>query len=531
MTKNSVQFVKGQYETWPYPQVPLLAQVDRESLWQINYDWIAKRLGKEISPKPKIWIAGCGTFQPYVFSLANPKAEILATDLSETSLKRAKKRCAWHGLRNVQFEQLDLSQASVYPNQSFDFIECYGVLMSVPNPKEVLREFAKRLNPQGILRLMVYPHYGRQRVFHIQRLAKLLGLGPRDKAHPEILRKLMGTLTEKNPLKSTFFDYPDTQNLPGIVDGFLHASDRSFSGEEISQMLDEAGFELGFCYHRPWGQPEEMAKKLNLHGQDAAFWLHYLDLWQSLKSNFILTLVKKGSGPSKTPQSFLKHPLFDLRQKGGIKHRLRLVTHSLLGAKLQSRTHEGAFLKLNSEEYRSVLRGRKTTPNTEEVLGENKAIPVPFWGINRTFPKPSNPWRVALGVSPNPIYRHLFDAYTFSDQLRESEQGFPALEEEIKQWESCSRPLETEEKPWGLTPFSTYQEYQKPIQVWLKHRKNQKEFNLSEVRLKDESQKIEELIHFLRPQKRVHLPGNPEDLRALWILLMSEDYLFLEFEQ
>ncbi|NBT59165.1 class I SAM-dependent methyltransferase, partial [bacterium] len=291
MPENRVPRVKDQYERWPYPKVPLVAKLHRDSLWQINLEWMARRLEREVSSEPRIWIAGCGTFQPYLFARANPEASITATDLSEASLKIAQKRCRLQGIRNVAFRSLDLSNPETYPEGPFDLIECYGVLMSLPEPEQVLKEFSKRLKPNGILRLMVYTHYGRQRVFQIQKLAKLLGLGPIHSSHPKVLKNLMASLPETHPLKSTFFDYPDSKNNPGIVDGFLHASDRGFTGEAISKILDEAGFEWGFSYHRPWGDPKGMADKLDLKGFDPAFWLHYLDLWQSLKSNFILCVV------------------------------------------------------------------------------------------------------------------------------------------------------------------------------------------------------------------------------------------------
>jgi hypothetical protein len=404
--------------------------------------------------------------------------------------------------------------------------------MSLPDPAAVLSEFSKKLNPQGILRIMVYPHYGRQRVFHIQKLAKLLGLGPKEPSHPACLRRLMSQLPDSHPLKATFFDYPDSKNLPGIVDGFLHASDRAFTGEEISNLLDRAGFELGFCYHRPWGQPEEMARKLGLAGKDPAFWLQYLDLWQSLKSNFILTLVHKGNGSSRTqPSQLKKHPLFDLRKTFGFRHKLRLVTKSILGGKIQSRTHEEGFLKLNSREFRSVVNGSSSSAKAEEVLAQKMSLAQSFFHKKRSFPKPSDPWKVGLGLSPNPLYRHLFDAFTFSEEFKKSGENFISFEEELIRWKGLSRPLETEEKPWGLTPWVTYQCNHEAIRNWLKTRIEQPELSISEVKLKNEEQKIAGLLKFLITQKGIVIPKDPNHLRILWVLLMSEDQLFLEFDQ
>jgi SAM-dependent methyltransferase len=529
MSSHSVSSVKKQYELWPYPQMPLWATLHRESLWQINYEWISRKLGLFPERHPRIWIAGCGTFQPYPFSRANPRAEIIATDLSEASLSRAKKRCLIHGIKNVSFQTIDLTNPDTYPKGKFDFIECYGVLMSLPEPEKVLRELSKRLNPNGILRIMVYTHYGRQRIFQIQKLAKLLGLGPHDKKHPRILKKLMGLLPEDHPLKSTFFDYPDAENLPGIVDGFLHASDQGFTGERIARALDSAGLKLGLCFHRPWGQPLEMAEKLELSKKDPAFWLHYLDLWQSLKSNFILCVVPKEISPSSKGLEKKQHPLFDFRSPVGLRHKMRLAKLAVLGTQVQSRTHETA-LRLSGKEVRGLLKGQGETAGIREILAENSVRLQNFFETSQSFPEPSDPWAFETEKSPNPLYRHLFDAYTFHEEFQAKGESLPDLAVQIEKWKGQARPLETEDHPWGLTPCGTYQARKNEIQQWLRERKGATRRPFHEVKLKEGEQKREEVRAFLRNVGGIPIPSEPEVLDQLWVLLLSQSQLFLEVE-
>ncbi len=519
MPENRVPLVKEQYEKFPYPKVPLLAKLHRDTLWQINLDWMARRLGCDAGPNPRIWIAGCGTFQPYSFARANPKASILATDLSSESLTQAKKRCRFHRIKNVEFAPIDLNDPSTYPDEKFDLIECYGVLMSLPEPGKVLKEFSKRLKPNGILRVMVYTHYGRQRIFQIQKLSKLLGLGPFEKTHPVILRSLMAALPETHPLKSTFFDYPDSKNLPGIVDGFLHASDQGFTGEAVSKILDEAGFDLGFCYHRPWGDAEVMEKKLARPGEDPAFWLHYLDLWQSLKSNFILCVVPKNGLKTQERKSKARHPLFDLGEPVGIRHKLRLLKSGILGTHLQSRTHEEA-VQLSAKEVRALMSGKAPTGKVSDVLGIKTVKPRPFLEKSPRFPMPSDPWKVEIGKGPNPLYRHLFDAYTFSEDL-------PT---EWEKWKPHTRPLEDSDQPWGLTPASTYENQKERIDEWLRSRGKRNLVPISEARLVKEDEKLEALRAFLGKQKGLQIPSDRASQRVLWVLLLSHQELFLEFE-
>jgi SAM-dependent methyltransferase len=191
--------------------------------------------------RPRIWIAGCGTFQPYAFAQANPRAEIVATDLSEPSLDVARRRCRLHRQTNVRFAPVDLDDASTWPDGTFDLIECYGVLMNVADPLATLRGLAAKLNPNGVLRLMVYPHWSRQRVFQLQRLAKLLGFDASRREHPAAFRTFVKRLPTAHPLRYAFTTYADSRNDAGVVDAFLHAGDRGFTGHQLGALLQAAG--------------------------------------------------------------------------------------------------------------------------------------------------------------------------------------------------------------------------------------------------------------------------------------------------
>ena len=205
-------------------------------------DYLWDRCGQGRAPKrPRIWIAGCGTFQPYVFRLANPRAALTATDISLRSLELARRRCLWHGQYGTRFAQVDLEDPADYPDGPFDLIECYGVLMNLADPAAALRQLASRLSERGVLRLMVYPHFSRQRIFQVQRLAKLCGLRFDEPGHPELLRVLVSRLPRGHPLRFAFDGYPDTASNAGLVDGFLHAGDRGFTGAELGEMIAAAG--------------------------------------------------------------------------------------------------------------------------------------------------------------------------------------------------------------------------------------------------------------------------------------------------
>lgn len=527
-TTARVTAVRDQYERWPYPRVPLLARMHREHLWQLNLDWLAPRCGRNLPVQSRIWLAGCGTFQPYVFARANPQASILATDLSHRSLEIARRRCRWHGIRDLSFARIDLENENELPPGPFDLIECYGVLMSLRDPVAALRRMARRLAPQGILRLMVYPHYSRRRIFQIQRLAKLLGLHAGESSHPQLLRNLMRALPPSHPLRVTFFRYPDASSEVGIVDGFLHARDRGFRASELFALASQAGLTPAFYFHRPWGQPQFMGPALGMQGATDAAVLEELDLWQELRTNFIVCFVRNDS-PSLTSREELppKHPLFDLANRAvGWRHRARLLRLAATGAILPSRTHVEP-IRVNGRTMRALLNGNRAAFDGGATHAAGEILPR-FYSCSPQAPaapfSPNHeeplPFR-AGPIAPNPLYAHLFDAW----------RARP-LGEQIRRWEKFASPLEDEKCPMGLTPWGTLlsrrEEIEQGLQVW----ETTSPKPLHRIRLREEKSKHEQLRDFLRRFPRLpENSQNEERWRELWILLFSFPQLLLPLEK
>ena len=526
---------QSQYEQWPYPSVPWVASVPREHLWQLHVNWIRSRCAlPPLSTQPKIWIAGCGTFEPYIFARANPESKILASDFSVRSLKIAQKRLRWHGAKNVELRQLDLTDPTQLPDDTFDLIECYGVLMCLPNPLETLTHLASKLNPDGVLRLMVYPHYSRQRIFQVQKLAKLLGLTFQNPRHPALLRNILKKLPKKNPLSYAFSSYWDAKNISGIVDGFLHASDRGFTGFELSALLDEAGLTPKFCFHRPWGQPDLMANKLSGLGEhNFSFWLHYLDLWQSLRTNFTLCVTKKGLASHPSFQTE-KHPLFNLRNDDlGLAYKARLLRLGMTGTKLPSRTSENSLV-LKPKEFKNVLLGKadKLTVGGELLIQSQTTPWDSSFNSQSKEVQPKKHFSVRQGDKIlNPLFDYLFDAYTFKEQSKGYlPSSFPNLKQQIALWPDDSFPLENKRPPFGLTPFGTYHRFPKEITAYLETYLTAPEISFSELTLPNEFQCFKSTYSFLKSVGITELPENHNDeasLRQLWCLIFSGDKLFL----
>ncbi len=510
------QKIHNQYLQWPYPNIPLIGSVRRTDTWQINLNYLADRCG--VPPptgRPKILLAGCGTFQPYVFAMANPSADIIATDISETSLKIARNRNRLHGIFGVTYQRLDLNKPETYPTERFDYIECYGVLMHLADPQKTLNALAARLKDNGILRIMVYPHFSRKRIFQIQRLAKLLGLHQEDPSHPALLRKIILNLPATHPLRITFATYGDSENDAGIVDGFLHTADRSFTGHQLGTLIANAGLKPAFYFHRPWGNPEEMAKELNLPHHSQSFILHYLDLWQELRTNFIVCLTKSGT-PTAAPAKLQIHPLLDY-QTGCLRHRLTMRTHCLFGITLPSRT-EANPIRLTGAQLRAQSDARIVLGGAPQKLS---MIPHGVWSHEDMFLAS----KIDLGPkSANPFYEGLFKAYTFQRDC--IPLGLDPLSEQINRWQEITDPLE-KSGTFGLTPLGTYLLFSKDILRYIEEKERKSVPDFEQVHFKEES--FSDVKTFLKKFPRIPKQQWTEgQMRALWILLFSYPNLFLD---
>jgi len=516
------QKIHNQYLQWPYPNIPIIGSVRRTDTWQINLNYLADRCGVSPPPsRPRILLTGCGTFQPYVFALANPNADIIATDISEASLKISKNRTRLHGISNVTYQTLDLNQFDTYPTEQFDYIECYGVLMHLADPQKTLTALAARLKDNGILRIMVYPHFSRKRIFQIQRIARLLGLNQEDVNHPQLLKKIILSLPASHPLRITFTTYRDSENDAGIVDGFLHAADRSFTGHQLGTLITNTGLKPAFHFHRPWGQPEEMAKELNLPNHSQSFILHYLDLWQEIRTNFIACLTKSETPPTEVLPLQI-HPLLN-HKTGSLRHKLTMRAHRIFGITLPSRT-DAESIHLTGTQLRTLSEPSIVLGGVPKRLS---MTPHGVWSYEEMFLAS----KIGIGTkSPNPFYDGLFKAYTFQQDCVPF--GLGSIPEQIKRWKEITDPLE-KEGMFGLTPLGTYPYFSKEILRYIEERgtspaENRPSVNnFEQIRFKEE--RLDDVKTFLKKFPKIPKHRLQEgEMRELWVLLFSYPNLFLD---
>lgn len=107
---------------------------------------------KLISPSDSVLECACGTGL-LTGAIAPRCKSLIATDISEKMLKRAKKKFGKH--KNVRFEKADISRLP-YPDNCFDAVAAANVIHLLDDPLPALSELDRVCKPGGKIVIPTY---------------------------------------------------------------------------------------------------------------------------------------------------------------------------------------------------------------------------------------------------------------------------------------------------------------------------------------------------------------------------------------
>lgn len=233
--------VSRQYERWVYPE-PIL---DLPSWLEDNWQWFdpchAHRLlwpDRAYKPDMDILIAGCGTNQAAVFAYTNPRANVLAIDVSQTSLDHHRFLKNKYALTNLDLCLLPIEDALVL-NRDFDLIVSTGVLHHLEEPQKGMEALGRCLKPDGVAGIMLYATYGRVGVEMLQSVFRDLGF-QQNEPSVEMIKEALSTIPSDHPVQGYMELAPDLGFDAGLVDTFLHGRDRSYTIDECIELVTSA---------------------------------------------------------------------------------------------------------------------------------------------------------------------------------------------------------------------------------------------------------------------------------------------------
>lgn len=237
--------VSRQYERWTYP--PPIHDL-RE--WAAgNWEWFdpshAHRMlwpDRPYRPDMDILIAGCGTNQAAVFAYNNPQANVVAVDISESSLAHQQYLKDKHGLWNLQLHQLPIEELSTL-GADFDLAISTGVLHHMADPKVGMKAVADRLRPDGVAGIMLYARYGRIGIEILETVFQELGLQQNEESI-HIVRDALRLLSPDHPVQPYIRIAGDLVSDSGLVDTFLHGRAKSYDVDGCIDLVNSAGLDF-----------------------------------------------------------------------------------------------------------------------------------------------------------------------------------------------------------------------------------------------------------------------------------------------
>jgi 2-polyprenyl-3-methyl-5-hydroxy-6-metoxy-1,4-benzoquinol methylase len=144
---------------------------EMQAFYEMAFDLIAERLNAPTDSM--ILDAGCGSCAKSVL-LAARGFRVTASDYAANALELAAETVRERGFQNrITLQREDILGLS-FPDRSFPYVICWGVLMHIPDLQRALAELARVVAPGGMLVLSEGNMYSIQAVI-MRWLKKLLG--------------------------------------------------------------------------------------------------------------------------------------------------------------------------------------------------------------------------------------------------------------------------------------------------------------------------------------------------------------------
>ena len=242
------QSVREQYEENPYPRWINPGLVDKGKPIGTVLRGLQFDIGNYQSPEtPDILIAGCGTGQHAIETASRYKnSQVLAMDLSLSSLSYAKRKTNELNISNIEYTQADIMELGSL-DRKFDLIESSGVLHHLGDPLAGWKVLVDLLRPGGLMKIGLYSEAARQSVVEGRSIIA-------DKEYttsPEDIRQCrqdIVALTNRGHAKlEGILNFKDFFSLSECRDLLFHVQEHRFTLPQIKTALKSLNLEfLGF---------------------------------------------------------------------------------------------------------------------------------------------------------------------------------------------------------------------------------------------------------------------------------------------
>ena len=227
--KDNVSYkVRDQYEQNPYPRwVNLKLGVAPNILQHIN----------EVDT-PQILIAGCGTGKHSVTTASLFKdCDVLAIDLSLSSLAYAKRKTEELNITNIDYMQADILDLKTL-NRKFDIIESGGVLHHMDDPITGWKVLTDCLKTGGFMRIGLYSELARKEIAQVQDEIEQSNIESSHTAMKAFRNKIINSEEEHHKYLTICNDF---YSMSSLRDMLFHVQETRFTIPKIKTILAQLG--------------------------------------------------------------------------------------------------------------------------------------------------------------------------------------------------------------------------------------------------------------------------------------------------
>ena len=237
--------VRDQYEDNPYPRwVNLRLNNNPVPISEIAHAMELKLFDHTVLEvgSPDILIAGCGTGQHSIAVATRFKgSQVLAIDLSLSSLAYAKRKGDELGIKNIEYMQADILDLGNL-DRKFDVVESAGVLHHMDDPIAGWRVLVGCLKTGGLMKIGLYSELARQDVVKIREELYQAGIGP---SNPEMKSFRSGIINSDKGHYKRIASSGDFFCMSALRDLLFHVQEHRFTIPQIQDYLNQLG--LNFC--------------------------------------------------------------------------------------------------------------------------------------------------------------------------------------------------------------------------------------------------------------------------------------------
>ena len=244
--KNNVSCkVQEQYEQNPYPKwVNLQLPPVTKTISTITKELNLRILNTDIDKVDnlQILIAGCGTGEHSIATASMFKnCDVLAIDLSLSSLAYAKRKTEELGILNIEYMQADILDLKML-NRKFDIIECNGVLHHMDDPMAGWKVLTECLNTGGLMKIGLYSELALRDIDQIRDEIEQSNIAPSYNDMKLFRNKISSSEEEHHMTVISSFDFYSMSELRDLL---FHVQEHRFTIPQIDASLTQLG--LVFC--------------------------------------------------------------------------------------------------------------------------------------------------------------------------------------------------------------------------------------------------------------------------------------------